>query len=292
MTDLTGRVAVVTGAASGIGAGTAQEFVARGASVVVADVDERRGREVAADLGDRGVFLRTDVCEETDVAAAVGCAVETYGRLDCLVNNAGRVGAWTFLDDTSVQEWEDSFAVLCRSVFLGTKHGARAMRSQGEGGSIINVSSVAGVRTGFGPHPYSAAKAAVLQLTSTAAQELAEHRIRVNALVPGGVATRIVGRGAGLEDDALDRSVDAVRANLAAFAPIPRAGEPDDLACAAAFLASDDASFITGQCLAVDGGLSLGRRWPRNFRDEAEEAARRRRAPAAGDSPVVDREAE
>lgn len=274
MTDLDGKVAVITGAASGIGAATALTFAERGACVVVADIDDSRGAAVAESLGDRGVYLHTDVRNESDVAAAVALAVQRFDRLDCMINNAGRVGAWTFLEDTSLEEWEDGFAVLARSAFLGTKHAARAMRDQGSG-SIINVSSVAGIRTGFGPHPYSAAKAAVLQLTSTAAVELAEFRIRVNALIPGGVATRIVGHGAGLEDEALDRSVDAVRRSLTKFQPIPRAGEPEDLANAAVFLASDDSGFVTGQALAVDGGLSLGKKWPSNFRDKALAASTR-----------------
>ncbi|MGV0834343.1 glucose 1-dehydrogenase [Mycolicibacterium thermoresistibile] len=272
MNDLDGKVAVVTGAASGIGAATAREFVARGGRVVLADIDDERGVPLAAELGANSVYLHTDVCREADVAGAVAAAVEKFGRLDCMVNNAGRVGRWTFLTDTPVSEWDDVFTLLARSVFLGIKHAARVMREQNSG-SIVNIASVAAVRTGFGPHPYGAAKAAALQLTRSAAAELAEFMIRVNALVPGGVATRIVGHGAGLAGADLDRSVAAVRESLHKFQPIPRAGEGEDVAHAVAFLASDQSSFITGQELGVDGGLTLGRRWPANYLAEAQAAA-------------------
>ncbi|BBZ05673.1 oxidoreductase [Mycolicibacterium chitae] len=270
--DLNGKVAIVTGAASGIGAATARELVARGARVVLADIDDVRGAELAAELGSQSVYLHTDVCREADIAGAVDLAVDRFGRLDCMVNNAGRVGRWTFLPDTPAAEWDEVFALLARSVFLGIKHAARVMRDQ-HSGSIVNIASVAAVRTGFGPHPYGAAKAAALQLTRSAAAELAEHMIRVNALVPGGVATRIVGHGAGLTGAELDRSVEAVRDSLHKFQPLPRAGEGDDVAHAVAFLASDQSSFITGQELGVDGGLTLGRPWPSNYLAEARAAA-------------------
>lgn len=188
MTELHGKVAVVTGGASGIGAATCALLAERGARVVVTDIDDERGEAVAAALGEHGVYLHTDVTREEDVAAAIRTATERFGRLDAMVNNAGRVGAWTYVADTTVDEWDSSFAMLARSAFLGTKHAAGVMREQGFG-AIVNVSSVAGVRTGFGPHPYGAAKAAVLQLTRSAARELAEFRVRVNAVTPGGVAT-------------------------------------------------------------------------------------------------------
>ncbi|MGW5383100.1 glucose 1-dehydrogenase [Nocardia sp. NPDC003963] len=272
--ELQGKVAVVTGGASGIGAATCALLAQRGTRVVVADIDDDRGETVASGLAEHGCFLHTDVTREDHLAAAVRTAVDRFGRLDAMINNAGRVGAWTYLADTTAEEWDNSFAVLARSAFLGTKHAARIMRDQGSG-AIVNVSSVAGVRTGFGPHPYGAAKAAVLQLTRSAARELAEYRVRVNAVTPGGVATRIVGHGAGLAGADLDASVDEVRRGLRKFQPIPRAGEGDDIAAAIAYLVADSAAFVTGQNLVVDGGLTLGKAWPGNYRAEADAASGR-----------------
>ncbi|WP_435829302.1 glucose 1-dehydrogenase [Nocardia fusca] len=274
--ELQGKVAVVTGGASGIGAATCALLARRGARVVVTDIDDDRGETVASGLDDLGCYLHTDVTREDHLATAVRTAVDRFGRLDAMINNAGRVGAWTYLADTTAEEWDSAFAVLARSAFLGTKHAARVMREQGFG-AIVNVSSVAGVRTGFGPHPYGAAKAAVLQLTRSAARELAEYHVRVNAVTPGGVATRIVGHGAGSAGVDLDASVDAVRRGLRNFQPIPRAGEGDDIAAAIAYLVSDSASFVTGQNLVVDGGLTLGKAWPGNYRAEADAVAERSR---------------
>ncbi|MFG1858298.1 glucose 1-dehydrogenase [Actinomadura geliboluensis] len=274
---LDGKAAVVTGGASGIGAGICERLVAEGARVVVADVDEERGRALAGRLGEAAVFRTTDVTVEDDIVAAIDLAVETFGRLDVMVNNAGRVGVWSFLEDTGTQDWDDAFALLARSAFIGTKHASRAMRRTG-GGSIVNTGSVAGIRAGYGPHQYGAAKAALLGLTRSAAVELAPYGITVNTVIPGGVATRIVGHGARLEGEALDASVDAVRASLAGFQPVPRAGEPEDLASVVAFLAGDGARFLTGQEIVVDGGLSAGRPWPEDIKAHARKAAGRARS--------------
>jgi NAD(P)-dependent dehydrogenase (short-subunit alcohol dehydrogenase family) len=255
------KVAVVTGGSSGIGAEICRRFVQEGAAVIVADVDDARGRQVAEELGSRARFLHVDVTVEPDIVAAVATAVETWGKLDVMVNNAGRVGNWSFIEDVSVAEWDAAFALLCRSAFLGIKHASRAMRDGGYAGSIVNTGSIAGMSAGYGPHPYGAAKAALIGLQRSAAVELAPFGIRVNTLIPGGVATRIVGHGAGLEGDALDASIDALRRAMRRMQPVPRAGEPADLAAAAVFLASDDSSFITGQALAVDGGLLAGQAW-------------------------------
>ncbi|WP_067680059.1 glucose 1-dehydrogenase [Nocardia miyunensis] len=276
MMELNGKVAVVTGGASGIGAATCALLARSRARVVVTDVDDARGEAVAAELGENALYLHADVTREQDFAAAIRTATERFGRLDAMVNNAGRVGAWTYLEDITLEEWDATFAVLARSAFLGTKHAARVMREQGSG-AIVNISSVAGLRTGFGPHPYGASKAAILQMTRSAARELAPLGVRVNAVTPGGIATRIQGHGAGLEGEALDASIDNVRQGLRTFQPIPRAGEGADIAGAIAYLVSDAASFVTGQNIVVDGGLTLGKGWPSNYRAEADATAQSRR---------------
>jgi NAD(P)-dependent dehydrogenase (short-subunit alcohol dehydrogenase family) len=268
-----GKVAVVTGGSSGIGAGICSRFAAEGARVVIADVDGERGEALAGELGSNAVYRRVNVTSDDDIEAGVAPAVDVFGRLDVMVNNAGRVGVWHYIEDATVEEWDQVLQLLLRSAFLGIKHAATAMRLSG-GGSIINTGSVAGIRAGFGPHPYSAAKAGLLGLSRSAAVELAPYNIRVNTIIPGGVATRIVGYGAKLEGAALDASVDAVRRGLASFQPVPQAGEPEDLAAAALFLASDGSTFMTGQEMVVDGGLSLGREWTEDIQVHARKASR------------------
>lgn len=257
------QVAVVTGAASGIGAGIARLFAERGGRLVLLDVDPA-GADLARELG--AEFRRGDVTVEADVAGAVDLAVERFGRLDTMVNNAGRVGAWRFVTELDTAEWDATFALLSRSVMLGIKHAARVMCPQGSG-CILATSSVAALQTGHSPHAYGAAKAAVLALVRSAAMELAPHRVRVNAIVPGGIDTDIVANGT----DAPSRvDPERLRAGLAALQPIPRIGEPEDIARAAAYLA--EADFVTGQAIVVDGGLTLGREWPAPMTRRAEKA--------------------
>ena len=253
---LQGKVAVITGAASGIGAGTVRLFAAEGASVVLADRDEVRGAAIASELGDGAVFVRTDVSSEADVAAAVDAAVERFGRLDVMFNNAGFGGVSGPIDELDLDGYDATMAVLLRGVFCGIKHAARVMKPQGSG-SIISTASVAGVGAVFGPHTYSAAKSGVIQVSRTTAVELGEFGIRVNAICPGGIATEIFGQGIGLEGEQRARSAELMQLALADAQPLKRSGLPSDIAEAALWLAGDHATFVTGQAIQVDGGITL-----------------------------------
>jgi NAD(P)-dependent dehydrogenase (short-subunit alcohol dehydrogenase family) len=254
------KVALVTGGASGIGEATVRLFVQEGASVAIVDLDDERGRRLAAELGPAALALRADVSREADVAAAVGQTVQRFGRLDCLFNNAGYAGVGGKIEDIPVAGFDDTLGVLLRGVFLGMKHAAPVMKRQG-GGSIISTASVAGLRTGYGPHVYSAAKAAVIHLTRTVAMELGEHGIRVNCICPGGIATPIFPRGLGLPPERYEETVRLMKGVLENLQPIRRSGLPEDIAHAALWLASDESTFVNGHALVVDGGLSGGRMW-------------------------------
>lgn len=250
MSQLEGCSAVVTGGASGMGLATVRRFLAEGASVTVGDLNADAGQALASWVDDEGLsdrfrFTRTDVAVEADVAALVDLAAGSFGGLDVMFNNAGIGGAFGPITEIEVDDWDRTFAVLVRSVFLGTKHAARVMIEQRRGGSIINTASVAGLGGGAGPQAYSAAKASVVNLTQTTAVELAPHRIRVNAICPGMIFTPLM--HAGEEEQA--------EAVVAELQPLPERGEGDDIAAMATFLASDDSSFITGQYHVVDGGL-------------------------------------
>jgi NAD(P)-dependent dehydrogenase (short-subunit alcohol dehydrogenase family) len=266
MGKLDGKVAIVTGGASGIGEATVRLFHAEGARVVAADVQDARGKQLAEELRAGAVFQHADVGQEADVKALVDRAVGEFGRLDCLFNNAGFIGARGPIDTIPVDEFDQTLGVLLRGVFLGMKHAAPVMKQQGSG-SIISTASVAGLQAGFGPHPYSAAKAAVVQLTRTVATELGESGVRVNCICPGGIATPLLASAFGEGEAALGM----LRNLLTLAQPIRRAGLPEDIARAALWLASDDASFVNGQAIVVDGGLSAGRPW-----SQTPEAMRRR----------------
>ncbi|MDP7067610.1 MAG: SDR family NAD(P)-dependent oxidoreductase, partial [Acidimicrobiales bacterium] len=247
---LESKVAIVTGGASGMGLATVRRFLEEGASVVIGDLNAENGRSVLEDLNAEGYegkirFTVTDVSVEDDVAAMTELAVDAFGRLDVVFNNAGIGGAFGPITELEVEDWDKTFHILVRSVFLGTKHAARVMIDQGEGGSIINTASIAGMGGGAGPQAYSAAKAAVVSLAKTTAVELAPHNIRVNAICPGVIFTPLMHSG----------NEEQAEEVIAEIQPLPKRGEGSDIAGMALFLAGDDSLFITGQEHIVDGGL-------------------------------------
>ena len=251
-----GKIAVVTGAASGLGEATARLMHAEGASVILTDIQDDRGQRVAADLGDRARYLHCDVSSEPDVANAVDEAINHFGRLDCMFNNAGIVGTQGGIDEIPLEEYEFTMAVLLRSVFLGMKHAARVMKPQCSG-VILNTTSIGGLQGGLGPHVYGAAKGAVVALTKNVAAELGAWSIRVNAIAPGKILTPMNAANLTGDPDAMDQAREA----FATRTPLRgRIGEADDIAHAALWLASDDAGFVSGHVLVVDGGLTTGSR--------------------------------
>jgi len=252
MYDLTGKVAVITGAASGMGRAAAILFARQGANVVLADLNAKGGEETAAEAaaaGPKCVFQRADVSQEADVEAMIARAVAEFGKLDILFNNAGIGGAVGPLENIQVDDWDRTQAVCLRGVFLGIKHAIGPMRANGKG-AIVSTASTAGIDGYSGLHAYCAAKAGVVNLTRSAALQLACDFIRVNCIAPGGVSTPIVWNGAANKE--------AVEGFLVNAQPLPQVGQPIDIANAALFLASDAAQFITGHTLVVDGGATAG----------------------------------
>jgi NAD(P)-dependent dehydrogenase (short-subunit alcohol dehydrogenase family) len=248
---------IITGATSGIGEATAQCFAAHGAKLLLAGRTVEKGTALADQLGDCAVFQRADVSREADVQALVDAAMTRFGRLDCLFNNAG-ASVPASLDTVTEQDLTGGMQLLVGSVLFGIKHAARVMKLQAGGGSIINNASVAAHRFGQGGIVYSAAQAAVAHLTHLTAVELGPHNIRVNAISPGAIATPIFWGGSArantLSTDENQRKLAKLEQNLAKSTPIPRSGYASDIANAALFLASDEASFVNGHDLVVDGG--------------------------------------
>lgn len=252
---LDGKVAIITGATSGIGEATARLFASEGAAVVVAGRSEDRGKSIAADLGHGAFFHTTDVTREAEVGALVDAALDRFGHVDCLFNNAGGPAPWALATVTE-EAVDQAMRLLAGSVLFGMKHAARAMASSG--GSIINNSSIAAHRSAQGGLLYSMAKAAVSHATHLAAVELGPQRIRVNAISPGAIATPIFWggsqRASQLSESDNEDKMRRLGQNLAVATPTPRSGTADDIAQAALFLASDASSFVTGHDLVVDGG--------------------------------------
>ncbi|MBN9112143.1 MAG: SDR family oxidoreductase [Pseudonocardia sp.] len=248
MSDDNTRVAVVTGGGSGIGRATVLRLLEADHRVVVADMNAETAAATAelAAAPDRVAVAAVDVRDEEAVAAALAMAVDRFGGLSAVVNNAGVGGAFGAITEIESADWDYTFEVLVRGVFYGVKHAARIMQAQGRGGSIVNVASVAGLTGGLGPVPYSAAKAAVVNFTKAVSIELAADRIRVNAVLPGAISTPLVHHGRP------ERAED----KLAATQPWPAAGRPEHIASAISFLAGGESEFVTGEALVVDGGLT------------------------------------
>jgi NAD(P)-dependent dehydrogenase (short-subunit alcohol dehydrogenase family) len=258
---LEGKVAVITRSTSGIGARIAELFIANGAKVVIAGRRKERGEKLAQKLGAAASFIRTDVSLEADVKAMIDHAVAHFGRLDCLVNNAGRSSQYDAIPDVDLEQFDAVIAVHLRAVLAAMKYAARVMTPQGYG-SIITVSSINGFRAGLGGHYYSAAKAASIHLTRCAAVELGEKGIRVNSISPGTIATGAFGKYVGMESDEADEHPEYAEAAIGSvvhkWQPLPYVGRAEDIAQAALFLASDASRFVTGHNLVVNGGISAG----------------------------------
>jgi NAD(P)-dependent dehydrogenase (short-subunit alcohol dehydrogenase family) len=247
---LADRVVLVSGAASGIGRATAELFAEMGARVVASDVDAGRGAALSAALRDAGhdvAFKAGDVTGDDDLAALVTFAVEHYGRLDCAANCAGVGAGHAATHQYAHDTWDRIVSTNLRGMWLAMRHEIGAMLARGSGGAIVNVSSTLGLRGSPFASPYSASKHGILGLTRTAALEYATAGIRINAVCPGAIDTPMM-------DETFAR-FPGFRETLIDFVPMGRLGRPEEVAAAIAWLCSDAASFITGECLAIEGGL-------------------------------------
>ena len=250
---LESKVAIITGAGSGIGRETSLLFLEEGAQVVLADINETTLEETMNLVSQKGfkdnaVSVIADVSKETAIEDMIKTAIDEFGQLDILFNNAGLGGAFGSISDIDGDEWDQSMVILLKSVFMGIKHASKVMKANVNGASIINTASIAGMSGGSGPQAYSAAKAAVINLSQTTALELGEFKIRVNSISPGAINTPLLNA---LSEDWDDR--------IKGLQPIEELGQPLDIAYAALFLASDESRFVTGHNLCVDGGLTVDR---------------------------------
>jgi len=260
---LENQVAVVTGGARGLGAGIVSRFVEEGARVVFSDLLNEKGKALEEEFGQNVAFYRADATSAPDTEALMDFAVQRFGRLDCVVNNAGTGGVRGPIAEIPVEGFDQSIALLLRGPFLGIKYAVPHMK----GGTIINIASISGITAGYSPHVYTAAKFGIVGLTKSVALELAEQGIRVNAICPGKMATYIWARVyPDMPADLVERVPEITEPWLAEGVPLGRAGLPADIANAALWLASSESSFVTGQAIVVDGGLTSGRPWSQMLR--------------------------
>ena len=254
---LNGKVALITGAASGIGRATAELFVREGAHVVAADIQDDKGARMVEELGPNLRYVRCDVMSEDDIRNAIDETIGAFGRVDTLFNNAGAPGPNEAADAVTRQSFDEVMHMHVLAAMLGMKHAAPHMRANG-GGSIISTASIAGLQNGFGPILYAVAKAAIVHMTKLAAAQLGPSYIRVNCICPGLIATPIFAKGLGVATQVADQTVKSALRAFTNSQPIPRTGLPADIAEAALFLASDGSKFVNGHALVVDGGITVG----------------------------------
>jgi NAD(P)-dependent dehydrogenase (short-subunit alcohol dehydrogenase family) len=259
--ELDGKVAIVTGGAAGLGEGMSRRFAAEGAKVLIADIDGDAGAALAADIGGDALFVEADVSRLDQIDGLVTAAVDRFGGLHVMVNNAGVSSAMhRSIFDDDFADFEKVMAVNLRGVMAGTRDAARHMREAGTGGSIINVTSIGGILAGGGVLTYRASKAAVIQFTKSAAIELAHYEIRVNAIAPGNIRTGIVRKAASGEDlEKLEEFEAKIRETMRNDRPLKREGTAEDVAEAALYFATDRSRYVTGTVLPVDGGTVAGK---------------------------------
>ncbi|WP_139792372.1 SDR family NAD(P)-dependent oxidoreductase [Henriciella litoralis] len=267
MTDLSGKTAIITGAASGIGYAGVEVFIAAGANVVAGDLQDEKGKALEARFGsDRVRYVHCDVTKTADLKTLFETAEEAFGGVDILWNNAGHGGTPSGVEDLDEDGFDTTIALLLKSCFVGTKLAVPYMKKRG-GGSVINTSSISAVCAGYAPITYSVAKKGVAHFSKLAAAELSKYKIRVNAILPGFIATSIFGASLGLSREQADQMAAMVEQQGGRMQPAGRTGVGADIAEMAAFLASDKSGFITGGEFLVDGGMTVG---PRHSWDETD----------------------
>jgi NAD(P)-dependent dehydrogenase (short-subunit alcohol dehydrogenase family) len=268
MGKLDGKVAVITGAASGIGEASARLFFKEGAKVVVADIQDEKGKQLVEELGSDVAFIHTDVAKQNEIKIAVDLAVEKFGRLDCMFNNAGIGGMDCRIGETTEEGFDHTMAVLFKGVFFGIKHASNVMLKQGSG-SIINTTSGAGILAGRSGHIYAGAKAGVQHLTKSISLELGENNIRVNCIAPGAIMTPILfTSNPNLDFESKEKAdyseklkQEKLKQIYSQLQPMKKVGLPEDIAKGALWLASDESEWVTGHTLVIDGGMTAGNIW-------------------------------
>ncbi|MEL7546279.1 MAG: SDR family oxidoreductase [Pseudomonadota bacterium] len=260
MADLSGKVAVITGAASGIGLSGVEVFVEAGAKVIAGDIQDDKGEALVTRFGEDTVrYYKCDVTNTDDIHGLLSKAETDFGGLDVLWNNAGSGGTPTGVEDLDLDGYQMTMDLLLKSVFAGTHFAVPMMQKRG-GGSVINTSSISAICAGYAPVVYSVAKKGVAHFSKLAAAELSKHKIRVNAILPGFIATSIFGASLGLPREQADQMAEMLSQTGGSIQPVGRVGQGRDIAEMAAFLASDASGFITGGEFVVDGGITVGPR--------------------------------